>query len=370
MKRFPLWAWLLFTLLLSACATDPLPSDQVAASESWDDTSESASSLSETASPAPLVPETASPETAPTLAEATPRETENSETIPVEHLSPSPQPTETVFEAATRLPLCPKGLHTNIPSEEAWGILLEIHSLVTEADFVSVYYTDTKGEYFFGIGEETPYHSASTIKAAYCGYLIESGADLNQTVRFTHSTRSSSSGRLTADSIGKEFTVGELIRYTLRSSDNQAYRLLFDTFGTEGYNRYVSEMGAEGLMLSSDNEWAFCSAKDLSAVMVRIFLAESENLTVTEHLKNTEFNAQIREGTSHAVAHKYGYNGKNAGYHDTAIVYDPSRPYVLTVMTLLDPNSPETNPLFQKLVSLCDRLNVVLFGGYTMGIYY
>jgi len=96
--------------------------------------------------------------------------------------------------------------------------------------------------------------------------------------------------------------------------------------------------------------------------MMQIYHASQRDPTVTEHLKNTEYNAQISQGTEYTTAHKYGYNGKNTGFHDTAIVYAHSSPYVLTVMTLLDPTEPKTISLFRDLASLCDRLNVILFG--------
>jgi len=287
--------------------------------------------------------------------ETIPPETVLLETVSIETTSQNP------IETVEPTPEPPSGLATNISSPEAMEILFDIHRLLSETNTVSVYYSDVNEEYFFGWNENTIYHSASTVKAAYCLYLTESGADLDRRIPFTSVTGKSASGKLTAESIGKEFTVDELIRYTIRSSDNQAYKLLFDTFGTEDYNRYVASIDAVGLSLSPDSEWAFCSPKELSSVMLRAYSSGELTSSLIDHLKNTEYNAQITAGTSFETAHKYGYNGKKTGFHDTAIVYAENRPYVLTIMTLLDPADPHTFFIFRDLTGLCDRLTSILF---------
>ena len=164
-------------------------------------------------------------------------------------------------------------------------------------------------------------------------------------------------------SLGNSFTVSELIEYTIRHSDNQAYRLLYDTFGTDDYNRFMTDAGAEGLCLTPESEWAYVSPAELSHIMAEICRAETDSSVLTEHLKNTTFNAQISSGTAYETAHKYGYNGGSDGYHDTAIVYAPGRPYILTIMTHIDFSaSDDPNGLFRSAAALCDRLHAALFG--------
>lgn len=81
--------------------------------------------------------------------------------------------------------------------------------------------------------------------------------------------------------------------------------------------------------------------------------------TLVEHLKSTTYNWQIPAGVSHDTAHKYGYEGGTRGYHDTAIIYAHA-PYMLTVMTHIDPNAGEDISIFAAVAERTDRLNAAL----------
>ncbi len=290
-----------------------------------------------------------------------PEQTEIIETEPpAETLQIPEQPAESETAAPEPL-ILPESIHTNITHPDGAQILRELWNLFEPYPDAALYFTDETGEFRVGIREDMKFHSASTVKAPYCQYLIASGTDLTQSVQFAASTRTSASGFLTADRVGTSFTVGELMEYTIRHSDNQAYRLLLDTFGTEEYGRYAESIGAPGLVLT-DGEWAFVTPQELSDAMLEIHRTSETNPNLAEHLKNTSFNAQISAGTEYETAHKYGYNGGADGYHDTAIVYAPGRAYVLTVMTHLDfAVEKDPNALFRTAASLCDRLHAVLF---------
>ena len=317
--------------------------------------------------PTPPQQESAQTESTETAAESAEPETEAAETEP--EPQPEPQtaapetvPTETA-EPPEREPVpmnLPDGITTNITSAAAEEILTKIAGAFAEYPDAAVYFADVNGQFFFGIHENVKFHSASTIKAPYCLYLSESGADLSAEIPFLSSSRTSASGMLTSSAVGQSFTADELIGYTIRDSDNQAYRLLYDTFGTDGYNEYITSIGIPGLALNSGSEWAEVSARELSAAMSEIYRSSE---TLAEHLKNTSFNAQISAGTAYETAHKYGYNGGADGYHDTAIVYAPGTAYVLTVMTYMDfAVEKDANALFSTTAEMCDDLHAVLFG--------
>lgn len=323
-------------------------------------------------SPAEIpIPETSSPVTADTSEPETdsPVQTEEesmpmpAETEPIpppETIPPETAPAETL-PAPPVIPLMPEELHTNITDPGCAEILLELWELFEPYPDASLYFADETEEFHAGIRENLKYHSASTIKAPYCQHLLASETDLSIKVPFTASTRTSASGFLTPDRIGTSFTVNELIEYTIRHSDNQAYRLLLDTFGAEDYGRYTESIGVPGLALT-DGEWASVTPKELSAAMLEICRTGKNNPALIDHMKNTTFNSQIAAGTGYETAHKYGYNGGDDGYHDTAIVYAPGRAYVLTIMTHLE-FSPGNDPnaLFREAAALADRLHERLF---------
>ena len=258
-------------------------------------------------------------------------------------------------------PELPAGMTTNIAGAEAAAILARIAEAMSSYENAAVYFTDVSGRYAFGIREEKKFHSASTVKAPYCLWLVESGADLSREIVFSASTRTSASGALTKAHVGETFTAAELVGYTLRYSDNQAYALLWETFGAADYDRYVKERGWPSLRLGTDDEWASLTARDLSLAMVHLWEVSGGDGVLTEHLTHTSFAAQIPAGTHYPAAHKYGYNGGTAGYHDTAIVLYPGEPYVLTILSRIDAEKPGANDLFRTVASLCDELIAVLY---------
>ncbi len=257
-------------------------------------------------------------------------------------------------------PSLPADCHTNITDHRAAVILSEIYDTVISVGDAAVYFTDTEEEYFFGIGEDKLYHTASTIKPVYCQYLLETGIDPETKVTLQNISRSSSSGKLTADALGKSFTVAELMEYSIRYSDNQAHRLLFETFGVAGYNRYVSAF--DGMYMAEEWEWPNASPRMLSRAVLAIYRYGGGNSVIVDHMRHTTYNRQIGAGTKYPAAHKYGSNGGTDGYHDTAIVFAPERPYILTIMTHLDTSVPgDHNAVFRRVAELCDELHGVLF---------
>ncbi len=290
------------------------------------------------------------------------------ETEPITEPEPTTQvaPTETIpqpIEAEPPPPpTLPNDLHTNITDPEAAFILMEIYEAISSATDASVYFTDVEEEYRFGIGEETWYHTASTIKAVYCQYLLSYGIDPMTEVTLEQVNRTSSTGKLDWDDIGSTFTVGELIEYSIRYSDNQAHRLLYETFGFEDYNKYVATLGSGGLQMNEEWEWSRGTPKKLSRAMLDIYRRGEQDSILIDHLKNTTFKGQISAGTKYETAHKYGSNGGADGYHDMAIVYAPERAYVLTIMTHIDTaQTDDEDAVFRRVAELCDELHSILF---------
>lgn len=346
---------LLFAALLLAALTSCTPDAPHTAVTEADTEPASTVAAAETETSAqPPEPVTEKPETLPTPESST-TAAESTEAVTSDTEQPDSLPPEP--------PVLPEILHTNIDDPAALQILSKICDAVSSAGDVSVYFTDVEEEYRFGIGEKTKYHTASTVKAVYCQYLLAAGTDLDKEITLTQVSRTSSSGKLNWNDIGSVFTVGELMEYSIRYSDNQAHRLLYETFGIAGYNRYVAGFGSGGLPMDDIWEWSMVTPEKLSRVMLEIYRYGRTDSFLTDLLKSTDHNSQIPAGTKYETAHKYGTNGGTDGYHDTAIVYAPGRPYVLTVMTNIDTDHTEDpDAVFRRTAELCDQLHTVLFG--------
>jgi len=277
-----------------------------------------------------------------------------------ETAEPSEPVAESSEEVSEEPPAPQNAWETTITDMRAIEILKQIADIAAEYDLAISYRFDDLRYHINGLRE---YSSASTIKPIFCQYLYENGLDDHPPIVFESDvTRSSTSGKLTTEHKGESFFVEELIGYALRESDNMAYRLLYETFGTEGFNAYVSELGIPGLALYDHIEYTHLTANELTDAMWYILMRSKDDPRLTEHLINASYKWQIAKGTDHTVASKYGYQQNVLCYHDTAIVYAP-KPYVLTVMSGLDPNADEyaTDP-FIEVTRLTDALHAILCG--------
>ena len=290
-----------------------------------------------------------------------------SETVTVTGSEPPTEPawTEPVpdTEPVRTEPYVPSAaVSTNITSPAAAAALEKLEADFSYMGDAAIYFATVDGKYSFGIRERDVYTSASTIKAPYCQYIIASGADLDDTVYYGENTRMSLEGVMAPEYVGNTYTVGQLIEYAIRYSDNQAYRLLYEKFGVDGFNEYLSSIGAAGLSLSEWSEFGHASAAELSAAMLDIYRRSADDPTLLTYIENCVFSVQIAGGTPYVCAHKYGYDGGTEGFHDTAIVFHPAGAYLLTVMTHVDFDAYEDCSFFTAVTSHCDELMWALGG--------
>ena len=255
----------------------------------------------------------------------------------------------------------PENMETNIETKTARMILAQIEKIASRYKNVSIYYCDTATGYYYSRNTEEKYSSASVIKAFYCQYLLAEKVDLNRKIQLTEAKKTSSSGRLTKDAVGKWFTVKDLMKYAIRNSDNMAYYLLYETYGKDGFNNYIKSLGLKEPRLYSI-EYTTLGTESAALCMKEIY-RYAENTGddfLVKLLKNTTHNAQIAAGTEAEVAHKYGFqDGKNIGYHDVAIIYT-EEPYILAICTREDLYDKNSSEVFVKIASITELLHTYL----------
>ncbi len=245
------------------------------------------------------------------------------------------------------------------------SMLAELSEITETADRyggnISVYYNDTETGYYFYYNPDETYKSASTVKASYCQYIIQSGADLDEKIKFTSAVKKSCSGLLSADKAGECFTVRELIRISIVYSDNMSYRLLFNRFGYKGYNEYIKSLGLNAPQLTALYEYAKVTARDIAKCLKEVYRYSEEmgDTFLVDLMKNTDYECQITSGTKSEVAHKFGEQGGTGGYHDSAIVYT-EEPYVLSIFTNIDSASQRANEPFQKIAGMVEDFHIKL----------
>lgn len=294
----------------------------------------------EESKPEAFEPEESEPETSEPEA-SEPEASEPETSVPVEFVPPQ----------AT--------VETDIENPEACRILQEIAALAEEYG-LSVAYRSADGAHMYSVSGDTLYDSASTIKAMYCQYLLASGVDWEDEILFNIPVdRDSASGALTEDALGSAFTVGTLIGYTIRYSDNMAYRLLVVTYGRAGYNAWVEELGIPELQVTSPGGYLRVSAADLSRGMLEILRYSQTDSRLIDLLLTVKQRVLIAAGTEYAVACKFGSLDSIPVCHEAAIVFAPE-PYVLTILSGIDSTTGEAAAPFARVARLTDRLHALL----------
>ena len=272
------------------------------------------------------------------------------ETLPPETMPPEPEPPPIAL---------PESVDTNITDKTARALVADMAALADEWS-VAISYISGDGAWYASVNGGEVFPSASTIKPMYCQYLIEAGVDMAREI--THNVtlnRTSITGRFTEDALGERFTVEELMRAAVGSSDNMAYRILFSAFGRWGYNAWAEEIGVPELIFPTPYEFLDVTAPDLSRGMLAILQRDGDGV-VAGMMKDADRKVQIAAGTRWECASKYGFEGWTLGYHDTAIVYAPA-PYVLTVMSHIFAYDTDADVPFEEAARLADAVNAALF---------
>jgi len=155
---------------------------------------------------------------------------------------------------------------------------------------------------------------------------------------------------------GVTLTWRELIEYTLRYSDNIAFKEIRELWGYNLFYNTVGELGLKGsssgfMQLTAEDCVVFLKA------LYRYFDTESdyakmmrENMVISAH--TVIIPCCYPTGT---VAHKYGWDID--AYHDMAIVFD-EHPYVLVIMSDLDSGGEVVDSYLRRLVDLTKRIHV------------
>ena len=236
---------------------------------------------------------------------------------------------------------------------------------------ISFYYKDLVSGYSIEYRADEIYQTASVIKAPYVKYLLASGADLTKTLKMTK--KQGGSSHIDEKPLGTEFTVKELMEYAIRYSDNTAYYMLNEAFGFEGFNDYADSLGIASnaanklTLIFPKPRFGYLSARDAGLYfedIARYIEKGSEKAKLLKSwLTSTTVTGMLADalGNTYEVAHKYGEQGTQA-YHDAAIVYAP-KPYVLTILSTLEPYAAESDKAFSNVASLIDAIQTQLHAG-------
>lgn len=215
---------------------------------------------------------------------------------------------------------------------------------------VSLYYRDLNNGPWIGIEEDALFFPASLLKVPIVMYFYKESESkpglLQTTVTVPKIIYKSNINQLykPEESIqqGQQYTYHQLIDYAIRYSDNDAVSLLQNISAGKHIDKIFKDLHLF-VDFNAPDKNGFMSVKDY-ATFFRIlyntsYLSQSNSEEMLKLLSNTTFDQGIRKFIPEdiKVAHKFGEIELDMhGYsqlHDCGIVYYPSHPYILCIMT-------------------------------------
>jgi beta-lactamase class A len=216
------------------------------------------------------------------------------------------------------------------------------------ASNVSVYFRDLNQGHWVGLSETEMYMPHSLLKIAYLiAYLKKAESTpglLDKKLTYTKELRDQiDTVSLENNSdlvVGQSYTIETLLEAMITKSDNVAKDILLASIDTADINKLFTDIG---IPVPTSDDYTI-SVKTYASFFRILYNATYLNRDFSEMalklLNNAEFEYGIRSTIPKEVniSHKYGIDapqtqGQGLELHDCGIIYKPSSPYLLCVMT-------------------------------------
>ncbi len=180
------------------------------------------------------------------------------------------------------------------------------------------------------------YQTASSIKAPFALYIYEQIAqgkiDGEQKLTYTSRFYNKGTGVIKNSDPGTEYTIRDLVFYSLHESDNVAHTMLHRHFGVKGYNQMLKNLGTKELYLTNHSPWGYTSCRSAAIIWqetLNFSVRDTEGITFLNILSNGKYNYFKEVMPTIPSASKTGF--ANADVVETGIVFDKS-PYIAIAM--------------------------------------
>ena len=212
---------------------------------------------------------------------------------------------------------------------------------------VSVYFRDLNSGHWMGINENDQYKPASLLKIAILtAYLRQ--AEINPSILEQNLKASPDSSDLdlvqnykskNPIELGKTYSVRNLLSSMIVNSDNNAMGLLAQNISTSSIDVIYKDLQIPVIDGRVSNISPSLYSRFFRILYNSSYLSHAASESVLDLLSKTDFSvglvAGVPAGTT--VSHKFGENvspdGSEVQLHDCGIVYYPSHPYFICVMT-------------------------------------
>jgi len=259
----------------------------------------------------------------------------------------------------------------NIPNRAIKDIRAKIDEFVSselhsgDATFISIYFRDLNNGPWFGINEKENFAPGSLLKVPLMISLLKESQTrtiLDNKI-FYEGGKSDVSQYFPPEKeikSGKIYSVADLIEAMIRYSDNNAAILLSKILSLKQIENSYSDLGID----PPNNAEYSMTARTYASFFRILFDATYLNRDFSEGALKLLSQTTFRQGLTALlppeikVAHKFGERDFGDGQkqlHDCGIVYYPSQPYVLCVMT--------RGADYDKLASVIQNISRIVYQG-------
>ena len=238
-----------------------------------------------------------------------------------------------------------------------------LEEICDDADFpLSFSYMNVETGAYVGYRQNQSYMTCSCIKAPVIKSMLDNDVDVNETVTKSYIWEGDA-GSVADSAYGTEYTIKELMEYSILESDNTAYYMLCRTLGVDAFNRMQYDLDSR-YTLGWDWIFTYCTTDDMLKDYVDIYeYAEDakRGKWLVDLMCNCKTNIQIGKalGNKYKVAQKYGSEFQEHVFNDCAIVYADS-PFVLCIFTNQAPETDESCEVFKDLAVTFDDINSLI----------
>ena len=212
-----------------------------------------------------------------------------------------------------------------------------------------------------GYNVDKRYQTASSIKAPFAlsiqREIAKGNIDGNMLLTYQERHHSIGSGVVKNSEFGTQFTVNELIKYSLHESDNVAHIMLHNYLGVKVHNQHMNNLGAGVLALSPSSPWGFITPRSSALVWQDIYnfaIEDPEGVKFMNILANGKYNyfKEVMPGVPSAA--KAGF--ANYDVVETGIVFD-DKPYIAIVIANKGGNRGAYTQVLQIISHMNDVMN-------------
>lgn len=241
------------------------------------------------------------------------------------------------------------------------SLLTEIYNTINEyGASTSFYLISLNDGMSIGYNIDHKYETASSIKAPYALYIYEEIAkgniDPNQEITYESKFYNKGTGVVKNSDFGTNYTVRDLVYYSLTESDNVAHIMLHKTFGIKGYNEMLRNLGTKQLYLTASNPWGYTSPRSAAIIWQEIYnfsIRESEGINFLNILTNGKYNYFKEVMPSIPSASKAGF--ANRDVVETGIVFG-DHPYIAIAIA----NKGGNIGAYTQVLKLVNHMNDIM----------